>query len=137
MSGGIRYLQLQRTELSRSRGTTIRLCFRMPEQFQYSMMGETQAYLGMYFDPISPLNHLGEVRVIEAIRNNCGATMFPVSTSCSEEHVEPLNLLSKFPLCGAEIEMWKYYKGRYWMDVQNFSEGIRIWDTKTDRKSVV
>ena len=125
------YLQLQRTELSRSRGTTIRLCFRMPEQFQYSMMGETQAYLGMYFDPISPLNHLGEVRVIEAIRNNCGATMFPVSTSCSEEHVEPLNLLSKFPLCGAEIEMWKYYKGRYWMDVQNFSEGIRIWDTKT------
>lgn len=125
------YLQLQRTQLSRPRGTTIRFCFRMPEQFQYSMMGETQSYLGMHFDPLSPQNHLGEVRVVEAIRSNCGATLFPVSTSCTEEHMEPLKLLNDFPLCGIEIETWKYCKNRYWIDICNPSKKIRIWDAKT------
>ncbi len=125
------YLQLQHTGLSRPRGTTVRLCFRMPEQFQYSMWGETQSYLGMHFDPISPQNYLGEVRVIEAIRSNCGATVFPVNVACTEEHIEPFKLLSQFPMCEIEIEKWKCCERRYLIDIQNPNEIIRVWDTQT------
>lgn len=51
------YLQLQRTELTQPRGTTVRVRFRMPDSFSYSMLGETQQYLECYLDPIDSQNY--------------------------------------------------------------------------------
>ena len=128
-SGG--YLQLQRTELSRPRGTTIRFRFRMPRQFQYSMMGETQSYLGLHFDPLSSQDHLGEVRVIEAIHNNCGSSLFPVNVSFTEEHIEHLKLLNMLPVSGIQAETWRNYNNRYRIDISHPEKMILIWDSQT------
>lgn len=65
------YLQLQRAEKSLPRGTTIRIQFKMPENFQFSFGGETDQYLEFHLDPISPEDYTGEVRVLESIRINC------------------------------------------------------------------
>lgn len=125
------YLQLQRTDLAQPRGTTVCIRFHMPDYFQYSMLGETQQYLECYLDPIDSQNYLGEVRVMESIDVNCGSTMFPVKVTCTEEHMEPLELLRQFPVRKDDIEHWAEYAGQYRIKIGEHCERIQVWDQQS------
>lgn len=88
-SGG--HLQLQRAEAPHPRGTDIRVCFHMPEEFRYAASGDAECYLRVHFDPLSKENHIGEARVLEALRTSCGESLFPLYVDCADDSLKTLD----------------------------------------------
>lgn len=126
------HLQLQRSEKILPRGTTISVCFSRPTEFRYSISGDTENYLEMQYDPFTGKDHTGEVRVLEAIRNNCGESMFPLHVQCAENFLgnfnQSENLLFIF---GQNIkEKWKPWKDRYYVNLSEDASRLQIWDKK-------
>lgn len=68
---------------------------------------------------------------MESIRINCGSTLFPLSVSCTEKHLESLKLLESFPLCRTEIEKWISWDKRYFIDISENCHKFNAWDTQT------
>lgn len=126
------HLQLQKSGKTLPRGTTISVCFSRPDEFSYSMSGDTENYLETQYDPFTGQDHTGEVRVLEAIRNNCGKSMFPLYVKCAEDFLEDFNqtenLLSIFD---QNIkEKWKPWKERYCVNLSEDASRLQIWDKK-------
>lgn len=125
-SGG--YLQLQRIQTSWFRGTTIRMQFKIPDHFKFSLGGETNTYVETDLDPISATNYTGEVRVLESIRVNCSHSMFPIHAFCKNVPTLSLKIQSQLPtFCTA----WKSWENRYYYKLDENIDQIQIWDTKT------
>lgn len=122
------YLQLQRAEKSLPRGTTIRIQFKMPENFQFSFGGETDQYLEFHLDPISPEDYTGEVRVLESIRINCQDSMFPIHVACEKAPVPPMDVKSQLPIANSEWEKWK---DRYRYTMSKDADRLQLWDTQS------
>ncbi len=118
------HLQLQKSKKPLARGTTIRVCFATPNEFRYSMSGDTEKYLGTNFDPLTGKDHTGEARVLEAIRNNCGESMFPLHVKCAEDFLEDFNQSEKLlSIFGCNIKnIWTPWKGQYYVYLERFSE---------------
>lgn len=68
---------------------------------------------------------------MESIRVNCGCAMFPVNMSCTEEHMEPLELLQQFPVRKVEIEQWTRYADQYRIKISEHCEQIQVWDQQS------
>lgn len=125
------YLQLQKASVRNTRGTTIRLSFHMPENFRYSMAGDTDNYLELHYDPFSEEDHTGEARVLESIRNNCGETMFPLHAACTENALDDFNCMDLLPICDSnDLHSWTLFKDRYYLALSKDYGQIRIWDTQ-------
>lgn len=127
------YLQLQRVEKQPTRGTTICITFHTPEQFQYSWSGDTQKYLWSHFDPITGENCMCEARVLEAIRNHCQKSMFPIHVHCSEPSLTDLDIIDTIPICAKiETSSQNWVKsGQYQYFMAEDCSRIKIWDTET------
>ena len=125
------YLQLQRAEPKPGRGTTIRMAFRTPAHFQYSLSGDTEIYLWSYFDPITDENHMCEARVLESIKSHCRKSMFPICVRCSEPSLADLDLVDTIRVCTVEgsPKSWQQH-GQYRYSMTKDCSRIRIWDTK-------
>lgn len=123
-SGG--YLQLQRGENALPRGTCIRLRFRMPENFQYSMGGETNRYLDLHLDPMAE-DHTGEARVLEAIRVNCGDSMFPIQVTCKEASLSSLEIVGQSPVVQ---EDWSRWNDNYYYHLSPALDRLQLWNTQ-------
>lgn len=122
------YLQLQRSEHSFPRGTTIRLQFKLPDNIRYSWGGETDYYLESHFDPMDPINRIGEVHVMETIHINCSNSIFPIRVTCEEASVQPLEIGNYLPAVGNEWETWQ---GRYRYLLTESADCLQLWDMQT------
>lgn len=121
------YLQLQRSERQLPRGTTIRIQFKMPENFRFALGGETDEYLGCRLDPISSDNYTGEVRVLEAIHKDCRDSLFPIRATCEKAPTPPLDVDNHLP----EVqESWDKWKDQYAYQLSQAADRIQIWDMK-------
>lgn len=122
------YLQLQHSDKFPRRGTAIRIAFRMPKNFRFSFAGDTVKYLSLHFDPMSLEDHTGEARVLEAIKSNCGGSMFPIEVSCTEASLKDAEILEKFPAQKAKEQNWSVFKGRYRFQLAGDCSSIKLWD---------
>lgn len=120
------YLQLQHAEKPFGRGTTLRIVFHMPENFSYSWAGDTENYLSLHFDPMSLENHMGEARVLEAIKSNCGGSMFPIRVSCTEASLPNAEMAEELP--AREAQNWPVARGRYRFSLEDDCSRMRLWD---------
>jgi hypothetical protein len=122
------YLQLQRSEKVSKRGTRIRITFRMPKNFDFSILGDTQNYLSVHYDPLSSEDHTGEARMLEAIKSNCGESLFPIQVSCSEDSLKDFKITEILPACNAKDKNWKVTEGRYRFLLDENCSSIKLWD---------
>ena len=126
------HLQLQKALSHIPRGTTIRICFRLPENFSFSMSGDTDKYLEFHFDPMASVDHTGEARLLEAIRKNCIESMFPLHVTCAENSLEQLDQMELLPICNSDLaRKWNDWNERYKVFLSNDCSELQIWDTQT------
>ena len=121
------YLQLQRQNTRKSRGTTIKVKFDMPDRYSYAMFGDTMSYMNSQYDPFGR-NYVGEVRTIETIKNNCKDSLFPIFIEASLEEYQGLTISKDSVM--KSISTWEK-KGddiRYNLS-KDYSE-MDIWDSK-------
>lgn len=122
------YLQLQRSERPHSRGTTMQIQFKVPENIRYSLGGETDNYIEFHLDPMGEIDHTGEVRLLEAIHALCTDSMFPIHVVCDEASADPLDIQSKFPLSDSD---WKEKDSRYSYFADDRFDQVQLWDRQT------
>lgn len=125
-SGG--YLQLQRSEKPLARGTTLQLQFKAPENLRYSLGGETNNYIEFHLDPMGPVDHTCEVRLLEAIRTLCTDSMFPIHVTCDEASVGSATIQNSFSLVGND---WKEWDSRYSYFSNDKFDRVQLWDRQT------
>lgn len=109
------------------RGTTIRLSFDMPGKYSYSIFGETIKYFSSEFDPMSLENHIGEARMLEAIRKYYNGSFFPLSVKCMEKSLISIENDSHFPLKGEAKAEWEE-RNQYFIKLDPSFSKISIWD---------
>ena len=124
------YLQLHRIAL-RPRGTVIRARFRMPEQYSFSSIGDTNTYVVYHMDPIDSKGHIGEARVLEAAREHCKVSMFPIRVTCAETSLGQLEIAGQLPICASDLSAWSAWENRYRFHLNKNCSEIAIWDTRS------
>lgn len=124
------YLQLHRIAL-RPRGTIIRARFRMPEQYSFSSIGDTNTYVIYHMDPIESNDHIGEARILEAAREHCRVSMFPIRVTCAEASLGQLEIAGQHPICTSNVSSWSTWENHYRFHLNDDCAGIAIWDTQS------
>lgn len=123
------HLQLQKAQDTNLRGTTIQVCFKMPDNYTFSMFGETDTYLEYHYDPMENLNRAGEARVLEAIRKNCEESLFPLHVKCKESSLPQYDQEDLLPICRADdVANWACIKDRYKVSLSKECDRFRVWD---------
>lgn len=122
------HLQLQPLNESLPRGTTIRIVFRMPEQYSYNLFGNTHSYFSEHFDPMDSENHAGEARILDAIESYCGDSLFPIQVNCAESSLESRIIRHSLPVCGKSTAEWQLWKNRYRVNLEKETGKLLIWD---------
>lgn len=126
------YLQLRQSSRKQTRGTTIRIIFRMPDYFRFSMFGDTYEYLFLNRDPMSAEDHSGEVRVLESIKSNCMESVFPVLVDRADEAMAHIEMMDVFPICNTDIvNTWRIWNNKYRFRLEDDCSSIQLWDTFT------
>ncbi len=124
------YLQLHRIAL-RPRGTVIRARFRMPEYYSFSSFGDTNTYVIYHMDPIESKGHIGEARILEAAREHCKVSMFPIRVTCAETSLGQLEMAGQLPICASGVSAWPDWENRYRFQLNENCSEIAIWDTRS------
>lgn len=119
-------VRIQRASEKLKRGTTIKITFKIPEEYRYSVAGITYNYLTEQYDPIKD-NHIGEVRLLESIMANCGDVMFPITVDVSEKNIETMSIARKFPVLRGNVEDWNDDDKYKWKFKDGYSS-ICLWD---------
>lgn len=123
------YLQLYKTSRLPSRGTTITVQFHTPESFKYSIGGETERYITSFWDPISKVNDLGQVLVVETIQKCKLYSIFPTHITCTAKSITPPTL-PEVPIMDFTPSNYIPYDDHHFIRVNTKENPIHIWDTE-------
>lgn len=122
------YLQIQKLEDKVNRGTTIRIRYKTPKSFSYSIFGMTMNYICSVMDPIDSKDKLSVVKSVEVIDSYINDTMFPISIKCDNVEIGDLTYTENMFICNIDPKECKEIKTNYIYCIKD--KKILIWDKK-------